>query len=74
VTLDAENAEYVSLMQGVESVMSDPGTRDAPICRIFTQEKFLELRQELAEQVRDFPLRFSRVRASLCELTLFLYF
>ena len=55
VTLAAENTEYVSLMRGVELVMSDPGSRDLPISRIFTHDMFLELRQELADQVHNHP-------------------
>ena len=64
MTLAAENAEYVALMQGIESVMSNPGPRDAPVGRIFTHEMFLELRQELAEQVRNnlWMTRFANCR------------
>jgi len=50
VTLAAENTEYVSLMRGVELVMSDPDSRDLPVSRIFTHDMFLDLRQELADQ------------------------
>ena len=55
VTLAAENTEYVSLMRGVELVMSDPGSRDLPVSRIFTHDMFLDLRQELADQVLHHP-------------------
>ncbi len=55
VTLTEENTEYVSLMRGVELVMSDPGSRDLPVSRIFTHGMFLELRQELADQVLHPP-------------------
>jgi hypothetical protein len=48
---DSENSDYVSLMRGVEFVMSDPGPHDLPISRIFTHAMFLDLRQELADQV-----------------------
>ncbi len=58
VTLAAENTEYVSLMRGVELVMSDPGSRDLPVSFIFTQEMFLDLRQELADQVRSGNIQF----------------
>jgi hypothetical protein len=51
VTLAAENTEYVSLMHGVELVMSDPGSSDLPVSHIFTHTMFLELRCELANQV-----------------------
>jgi hypothetical protein len=51
VTLAAENTEYVSLMRGVELVMSYPGSHDLPVSRIFTHDMFLDLRQELAGQV-----------------------
>jgi hypothetical protein len=51
VTLTAENREYVSLMRGVELMMSDPGSHDLPISSIFTHNMFLDLRQELADQV-----------------------
>ena len=55
MTLAAENTEYVSLMRGVELVMSCSGSRDLPVSRIFTHDMFLELRQELADQVRNHP-------------------
>ena len=58
VTLAAENTEYVSLMRGVELVMSDPGSRDLPVSFIFTHDMFLDLRQELADQVRHHPETF----------------
>ncbi len=38
-------------MRGVELVMSDPGSHDVPIARIFTHAMFLDLRHELADQV-----------------------
>jgi hypothetical protein len=38
-------------MRGVELVMSDPGSHDLPVSRIFTHDMFLDLRQELADQV-----------------------
>ena len=56
MTLAAENTEYVSLMRGVELVMSDPGSRDVPVYRIFTHDMFLDLRQELSEQV-PYPIK-----------------
>jgi hypothetical protein len=55
VTLAADNTEYVSLMRGVELVMSEPGPHDLPVSRIFTHDMFLELRQELADQVHNHP-------------------
>jgi hypothetical protein len=55
VTLAAENAEYVSLMRGVELVMTDPGSHDLPVSRIFTHDMFLDLRQDLADQVHYHP-------------------
>ena len=43
-------------MRGVELVMSDPGSRDVPVYRIFTHDMFLDLRQELSEQV-PYPIK-----------------
>jgi hypothetical protein len=51
VTLAAENTEYVSLMHGVELVMSNPSSSDLPVSHIFTNSMFLDLRDELANQV-----------------------
>ena len=55
MTLAAENTEYVLLMRGVELVMSNPGSRDVPVSCIFTHDMFLDLRQELADQVLPSP-------------------
>ena len=52
MTLSTENTEYVSLMRGVELVMSEPSSSDLPISCIFTHNMFMDLQQELADQVR----------------------
>jgi hypothetical protein len=70
VTLAAEKREYVSLMRGVELVMSDPGSHDLPVSRIFTNDMFLDLRQELADQVLHPQEHFENAKISHLQLEL----